>query len=471
MFATDEPIVIDGVNATTVLVRRVKQGVAEWFRLQLKEKTRKGLAEHALDGWNIGPAPYGYLPDRVPHPVPVKASQGRSKTRLVLDPVRAPVVDQIFTWRMVHKLGMPTMAARLNADPGRYPPPNPGKGWTTQTVYAILGNPKYTGHMVYGRVRTRNGCRVAVPQNQWLWTPSPVHPVIVGRGTWQEAQQIGAEHRTSRDLGTPPSPAAAAAVYPYRGRVRCRDCRRRMGRAAYGPPGRAPLVYYQCPHNPGNPRHAAAHPGHPRTVKAPEARLDQIAGLFFAEPVFGPRRAELLAAQLPATDAAAAADRDQQAAALGARLRQLETALNSCILELEQIPADPADPAAAAMRARIRARFAELHHEQHDKQAQLTALAATTPKAADTTLLDQLPLAGNILSGLAPDIKARLFAAFDLQILWNKPGRQATVHAEITEATLRALPALLNPGQDGYDDTAGIGSGETADVEDLFESR
>jgi hypothetical protein len=44
------------------------------------------------------------------------------------------------------------------------------------------------------------------------------------------------------------------------------------------------------------------------------------------------------------------------------------------------------------------------------------------------------------------------------------------VHAEITEATLRALPALLNPGQDGYDDTAGTTPGETADVEDLFES-
>ena len=66
--------------------------------------------------------------------------------------------------------------------------------------------------------------------------------------------------------------------------------------------------------------------------------------------------------------------------------------------------------------------------------------------------------------------RARLFDAFDLQILWNKPGRQATVHAEITEATLRALPALLNPGQDGYDDTVGITSSETTDVEDLFES-
>jgi site-specific DNA recombinase len=469
VFATDEPIVIDGANATTVLVRRVKQGVAECFRLQLKEKTWKGLAEHALDGWNNGPAPYGYQADRVPHPVPVKASQGRTKTRLALDPVRAPVVEQIFAWRVVHKLGMPTIAAKLNADPGRYPPIRPGKGWTAQTVYAILGNPKYTGHMVYGRVRTRQGRRVAVPQDQWLWTPSPVHPVIVDREAWQAAQQIGAVHATSRDLPRL-APAAAGEVHPYRGRVRCRDCQRRMGRAAYGRPGKTPLAYYQCPHTPANPRHAAAHPDHPRTVKAPETRLDQIAGLFFAEHVFGPRRGDLLAAQLPASDADARADQDAQAAGLQARLRQIDTGLNSCILELEQLPADPADPAASAMRARIRARFAELHHEQHDKQAQLSALAAETPKAADTTLLDELPLAEDVLTGLPPAVKARLFAAFDLQILWNKPGRQATVHAEITDATLRALPALLNPGQDGYDDTAEPPSGETADGEDLFEA-
>jgi hypothetical protein len=73
-----------------VLVRRVKQGVAEWYRIQLKEKVWKGLAEHSMDGWNIGPAPYGYRPDRVPHPNPVKAAQGRTKTRLVIDPATAP---------------------------------------------------------------------------------------------------------------------------------------------------------------------------------------------------------------------------------------------------------------------------------------------------------------------------------------------------------------------------------------------
>ena len=61
-------------------------------------------------------------------------------------------------------------------------------------------------------------------------------------------------------------------------------------------------------------------------------------------------------------------------------------------------------------------------------------------------------------------------AAFDIQVLWNKPGCQATVHAEITDATLKALPAILNPGQDGYDDTSEIVAGETESTEDLFEA-
>jgi site-specific DNA recombinase len=68
LFATDEPAHIDGINPTTVLVRRVKQGVAEWYRLQLKEKVWNGLKEHSLAGWNLGTVPYGYTAERHPHP-------------------------------------------------------------------------------------------------------------------------------------------------------------------------------------------------------------------------------------------------------------------------------------------------------------------------------------------------------------------------------------------------------------------
>jgi len=169
--------------------------------------------------------------------------------------------------------------------------------------------------------------------------------------------------------------------------------------------------------------------------------------------VFGPVRAALLAAQLPATDAQAAADRQAQEDALKARIARIETAQTAKILELEDLPANPHDPAAQAYRARIRARFAELHEERERLEGQLKALAKTVPAAADTSLLDRLPLAGDVLPRLSPTLKARLFQVFDITVPWNKAARQATVTAEITEATLQALDAILDPGQDGYYDT------------------
>ena len=141
-------------------------------------------------------------------------------------------------------------------------------------------------------------------------------------------------------------------------------------------------------------------------------------------------------------------------ARLQARIRRIEAAQNSQILELEQLPADPADTASAAMRARIRARFADLHHEREQLETQLQALAKTTPAAADPALLDELPVLGDILPGLPPALKARLFAAFGLEILWNKPGQQVTVFVEITENTLQAIPGITDPSQDGYHDTS-----------------
>jgi site-specific DNA recombinase len=158
LFATDEPISVEGMNATTILVRRVKQGVAEWYRLQIKEKAWAGLREHSLAGWNIGTPPYGYLAEKVPHPVPAKRAEGRTKTRLALDPLRAAVVTKIFAWRTGDRLGIPTITARLNTNHGAYPPPK-GDCWTEMGVYALLANPKYTGHMVWNRTAKTGGHR------------------------------------------------------------------------------------------------------------------------------------------------------------------------------------------------------------------------------------------------------------------------------------------------------------------------
>jgi hypothetical protein len=65
--------------------------------------------------------------------------------------------------------------------------------------------------------------------------------------------------------------------------------------------------------------------------------------------------------------------------------------------------------------------------------------AKTTPAAADTSLLDELPLAGDVLPRLPPRLRAMPLAAFDISITWNKTAGQTTVHAEITQDTLHAV--------------------------------
>jgi site-specific DNA recombinase len=441
LFATDEPASIEGINATTVLVRRVKQGVAEWYRLQLKEKSWKGLEEHALAGWNSGPAPYGYLAERVPHPAPGKAAQGMTKSRLITDPVRGPVVTQIYDWRVNHKVSIKAITARLNADRAAYPALDQ-RGWAKTTVVALLANPKYTGHMVYGRTRkTPNGKTRPAPPEQWIWSPEPVHPALVERATWDEAQRIGAHRGNVRDPETPTSQPGRR--YILRSRIRCRICQRRMC-GIYRPSTGTGTgnIYYKCPHDGANPRHAAAHPDHGPVSVREDALINALAQ-FYDQYIFSHDRAELLAAQLPATTAGHAEAQARQIAHLQTQLNRIDTAERGLISELEA-PADPADPAAAAYRARIRARYAELYNERTRTETELHTLQATAILDNDPTLLDELPFAADILPQAPERIKQALFAAFDIHALYNKDTDQVTIWATITADTPRTIAALLN---------------------------
>jgi len=439
LFATDEPASIEGINATTVLVRRVKQGVAEWYRLQLKEKAWKGLEEHALAGWNSGPAAYGYLAERIPHPVPAKAAEGKTKSRLIPDPARAPIVAQIFHWRVVDKLSIATIVARLNADPAAYPPPAKG-GWTKPSVNALLANPKYTGYMVYGRTRTTNGRKGRrAPQDQWIWSPEPVHPALTDRDTWHAAQSVGIERGNVRDPEMPTSQPGRR--YILRSRIRCRICQRRMCGIWRPTANGTSYIYYRCPHDPANPRHHAAHPDHGPVSLREDALLEALSQ-FFDQYVFGPDRAALLATQLPATATAHAEQQARQQAHLTTELARIDAAERGLITELEA-PADPADPATVAYRARIRARYAELYAERTRTETALAALHAATPAGTDPALLDQLPTIARALADAPDKTKAALIAAFNINALYNREDHQVTIRASLTQDTPRTIAALL----------------------------
>jgi len=207
-------------------------------------------------------------------------------------------------------------------------------------------------------------------------------------------------------------------------------------------------VYYGCPHNPANPRHQAAAPDHPRTVRVREDDLLQVIREFFATHVFGPDRAAMLAERLPASAAEDTARREQETTALHKRLKKIDAAENAHAREIEHLASLPQDsPALTALRTRIIERFTELETERTQINDRLAALDKATSQHDEPGLLDALPLLGDALPRLPASIQARLFAAFGLELIYNKDDHQVTIYATITPATPAALAAIITTSE------------------------
>ncbi len=174
-----------------------------------------------------------------------------------------------------------------------------------------------------------------------------------------------------------------------------------------------------------------------------EPLMAAIAG-FFTDRVFGPDRAAMLDATLPRTAAAQAARDAARAGTLRKKLAKIDVSETALISELENTPEGMPEPAVAAYRQRLRARFTELYTERTTLQAQLDTL--TTPSdepASDPALLDELPFLGDIVTNAPTPLIERLLAIFDLSAVYNRDKHQLTIHATITPATPQAIRDLL----------------------------
>jgi hypothetical protein len=204
-------------------------------------------------------------------------------------------------------------------------------------------------------------------------------------------------------------------------------------------------TYYLCPHDTHNPKHALQAPDHPATVSVREDVLIERARQFFATHIFGPDRATLLAGQLPATAAEDAARRAKDAGRLRKRLKRIDAIEDAHIREVQALAGlDPHAPAVEAMRSRHLRAFAELETERDQIKDKLTALAKHTDEhGGDPALLDDLPILGDVLDDLPDKIKAKLFEAVDLNMLYSKTKNQVTCFATITTSTPAALAAII----------------------------
>jgi len=136
-------------------------------------------------GWS---APYGYLKSE------------ENNNRLVIDPETAPLIKQIFEWK-VEGLGFMAIARKLNEmeipSPrmrnianGKYKtPPKDGRLWTDASVSTIIKNPAFAGHMAQ-RKYTRpmvNGKQKQLKSDGWVVVRN-THEPIVSDELWEAAQ-------------------------------------------------------------------------------------------------------------------------------------------------------------------------------------------------------------------------------------------------------------------------------------------
>jgi site-specific DNA recombinase len=226
---------------TSVLTRRIKQAVGEWYVLELVEESRRGMEENTRQGFNTGGiAPYGYRKRYLPHPSKTMAERGHRKVLLQPDPEAASIVERIFREFVHGGLGIRGIAAMLNEE--GIPSPRGGP-WTGSAVSGILDNPKYTGYQVWNRRRRKTGGNRRNDEAEWVWSEAPAHEPIVSLDLWRAAQAL--RRRTDTDWRRRPHPGRAAR--PLRGLVLCGPCGHRMG-AVHRTRSTVPVRWYwECP--------------------------------------------------------------------------------------------------------------------------------------------------------------------------------------------------------------------------------
>lgn len=452
--AADEPIVTGrrAKRATPTLTRRVKQAVSEWYVLQMLELSWDGFVEHTQQGWNTGKPPYGYLAEKVPHPVPARRAEGRTKHRLIPDPVRSPTVTVIFQLRGLYKLGYDAIADRLNLDPATHLPPEPTRPeaalgcWSGSAVREILKNPKYTGYQVWNRRATKKGGRNNDPRD-WVWSPHPTHEPLVTRELFDLVSTMPKQRQGSRSTPGKNSHPATRRSYTLRSYVKCTLCERRM----FGKT-RHQIPYFACAPDPNEHSGRPWFADHPKSLWVREETILTAVSGFFTTRIFGPDRlTHFRAAVETATrtdDSAERQTRERDA------LRQAIAAIENRQSRLIQVLAEGTvtddaeallDPAAEKeFRDGVRKEHAKLGAQRKALSAQLAGTndTASRPAQNDPRLLEALPLINVDLTRVPEEKQRELYDAFNLEVHYSRPTEEITLRVTIPGHMVDELAAI-----------------------------
>ena len=154
-----------------LLLEGMLEVISEFYNVNLKHETLKGMKENAIQGYHCGGrAPFGYRLVRM-----------GSKVNYVLGPdTEVNIIKQIFIMAG-QGMGGKKIARILNEQdiPA-------GRKWTPSTILSILSNQAYLGCRTWNKKSEVNGRKN--PQSAWIVTECS-HPAIIEKELWNMAQE------------------------------------------------------------------------------------------------------------------------------------------------------------------------------------------------------------------------------------------------------------------------------------------
>jgi DNA invertase Pin-like site-specific DNA recombinase len=218
-------------------------------------KVRTNLEAKRRNGQFVGSkVVYGYLRDPA------------NKNKLMVDPNAAPVVQDIFKWKL-DGLSPAQIANRLNESgvlsPIEYKRANGSKQrtvfqtskqaqWSAVAIYRILKNEVYTGTLVQGKTTTPNHKVKKImikDENEWVRTER-AHEAIITPAQFDLVQKIMQDDTRS--------PVGVQGVHPFSGKIFCADCGSTMVRKV-SRCGNAEYAYFICSGNKSDRHRCSSH--------------------------------------------------------------------------------------------------------------------------------------------------------------------------------------------------------------------
>ena len=218
--------------ASDSLSIHLKNLVNDVYARDISQKICPVLQEKQERGEFIGNwAAYGYL------------KSAEDKHRLVVDEETAPVVRDIFQWRLIG-MDYQEIAKRLTElgipSPSRY---RFEKGmvkskrfaasvWTGQVIKNMVRSEVYLGHVVQGKTRKalwKGQKRTTQPREKWTVVKN-THEAIIDRQTFDEVQRMAEQDKQTFDDRQGAFPEIINPENILKGRVYCGDCGRKLVR-------------------------------------------------------------------------------------------------------------------------------------------------------------------------------------------------------------------------------------------------